>query len=319
MIEMVCGHRPGCEARRRRKCSVFSSPSQQSSRADGPHPTDAETALICGVEALGRCDNRPSHSSWHLIAVAGAIATILMGLRPRSLWEVGMKGQSGFWDFEYSLEALSAAGEPLEQIARTVCFEQFRPALSKAVRRSDPSQGGGPGFDVVLKFKMLVLQGLYGLLLQQTAFQVRERLTWLRCCGLRPGDAVPDANTLWDFREALIKALPGTVCFKGVIRRYPRRALWPWAVKSLTPPWWALPNSATALVRRKRSRPGTSPRPGQTSRPNCGRKIETPAGRCSCPRPRRMGRRRSTLRSRPSAPRTLLPSIVSTGSSAAVS
>lgn len=117
-----------------------------------------------------------------------------------------MKRQAGFWDFEHSLEVLSAEGDPLEQIERTVTFEHFRPALNKALRRSAPSKGGRPGFDVVLKFKMLVLQALYGLSLQQTAYQVRDRLTWLRFCGLRPGDAVPDANTLWDFREALIKA-----------------------------------------------------------------------------------------------------------------
>jgi IS5 family transposase len=93
-----------------------------------------------------------------------------------------MKGQAGFWDFEHSLEALSAAGDPLEQLEQTVRFEQFRPALTKAVRRSDPSKGGRSGFDVVLKFKMLVLQGLYGLSLQQTFFQVRDRLTWLQFC-----------------------------------------------------------------------------------------------------------------------------------------
>jgi len=28
----------------------------------------------------------------------------------------------------------------------------------------------------------------------------------MRFCGLGPGDSVPDANTLWDFREALIAA-----------------------------------------------------------------------------------------------------------------
>jgi hypothetical protein len=28
----------------------------------------------------------------------------------------------------------------------------------------------------------------------------------MRFCGLGPGYAVPDANTLWDFREALIAA-----------------------------------------------------------------------------------------------------------------
>jgi len=35
---------------------------------------------------------------------------------------------------------------------------------------------------------------------------VRDRLSWMRFCGLGSGDAVPDAHTLWDFREALIKA-----------------------------------------------------------------------------------------------------------------
>ena len=82
----------------------------------------------------------------------------------------------------------------------------FRPLLQKAFGRADPSKGGRPGFDVVLKFRMLVLQALHRLSLQQTDYLVRDRLNWMRFCGLGPGDAVPDANTLWDFREALIEA-----------------------------------------------------------------------------------------------------------------
>ena len=39
-----------------------------------------------------------------------------------------------------------------------------------------------------------------------TEHMVRDRLSWLHFCGLKPHDTVPDANTLWDFREALIKA-----------------------------------------------------------------------------------------------------------------
>lgn len=53
---------------------------------------------------------------------------------------------------------------------------------------------------------MLVLQALHGLSLQQTSYLERERLSWMRFCGLGPGDGVPDANTLWDFREELIGA-----------------------------------------------------------------------------------------------------------------
>jgi transposase, IS5 family len=72
-------------------------------------------------------------------------------------------------------------------------------------------KGGRPPFDVVVKFRMLVLQALHGLSLDQTEYLVGDRLSWMRFCGLGPGDAVPDANTLWDFREALIgaKALDG--------------------------------------------------------------------------------------------------------------
>ena len=71
-----------------------------------------------------------------------------------------MKGQAGFWDIEHRLAELSAEGDPLEKLSDTVDFEIFRPVLAKALRRSDPAKGGRPGFDVVLKFKMLVLQSL---------------------------------------------------------------------------------------------------------------------------------------------------------------
>jgi IS5 family transposase len=112
--------------------------------------------------------------------------------------------QGGFWDVEARLRQLSERGDPLEKLATTVDFEIFRAALVGASGRRDRSKGGRPPFDPVLKFRMLVLQALHGLSLAQTEFLVADRLSWMRFCGLGPGDAVPDANTLWDFREALI-------------------------------------------------------------------------------------------------------------------
>ncbi|MDF1769482.1 IS5 family transposase [Maricaulis sp.] len=117
-----------------------------------------------------------------------------------------MADQPGFWDVEERLKAISAKGDPLETLSATVDFEIFRPVLKKTLKRADPSRGGRPGFDPVLKFKMLVLQTMHGLSLEQTEYLVRDRLSWMRFCGLSLGDAVPDANTLWDFREALIRA-----------------------------------------------------------------------------------------------------------------
>ena len=85
-------------------------------------------------------------------------------------------------------------------------FEILRATLEEALGPRDPSKGGRPPFDAVLKFRMLVLQAMHGLSLDQTEFLVSDRLSWMRFCGLSPGDAVPDGNTLRDFREALIVA-----------------------------------------------------------------------------------------------------------------
>ena len=91
-----------------------------------------------------------------------------------------MPGQRGFWDVEERLKELSAEGDPLEKLGATVDFELFRPILKEALGGSHPSKGGRPGFAPVLKFKMLVLQALHGLSLEQTDYLVRDRLSWMR-------------------------------------------------------------------------------------------------------------------------------------------
>ena len=55
-------------------------------------------------------------------------------------------------------------------------------------------------------FKILILQALYGMSVDQAEFQIRDRLTFIRFVGLGPGDAVPDAKTIWLFWEQLTKA-----------------------------------------------------------------------------------------------------------------
>ena len=118
-----------------------------------------------------------------------------------------MSEQRIFWDYEEYLGTILAKGDdPLGKLSATVDFERFRPILEKAAGRPRGAKGGRPALDVVLKFKMLVLQSLHSLSLEATEHMVRDRLSWLHFCGLKPHDTVPDANTLWDFREALIKA-----------------------------------------------------------------------------------------------------------------
>jgi IS5 family transposase len=55
-----------------------------------------------------------------------------------------MAGQPGFFDGDERLEALSAAGDPLERLAAVIDFEGFRSDLEAALARSDRSKGGRP-------------------------------------------------------------------------------------------------------------------------------------------------------------------------------
>ncbi len=58
-------------------------------------------------------------------------------------------------------------------------------------------------------FKILILQASYSLSDERAEFLVKDRLSFMRFLGLRLSDAVPDANTIWTFREALTRARIG--------------------------------------------------------------------------------------------------------------
>ena len=55
-------------------------------------------------------------------------------------------------------------------------------------------------------FKLLVVQRYYNLSDEQTEYQVSDRLSFQKFAGWTVADKVPDATTLWDFREALVRA-----------------------------------------------------------------------------------------------------------------
>ena len=49
----------------------------------------------------------------------------------------------------------------------------------------------------------MLLQAMHALLDERCEYLIKDRLSFMRFLGLGPSDAVPDANTIWNFREAL--------------------------------------------------------------------------------------------------------------------
>ena len=113
--------------------------------------------------------------------------------------------QPGFFDDEDRLIKLEKLGDPLPRLDSIVDWQAFRPLLKVIHQKQRKSNAGRKPHDVTLMFKLLVLQALYNLSDDQTEYQVRDRLSFQRFLGLSPEDTVPDAKTLWLFREQLTR------------------------------------------------------------------------------------------------------------------
>ena len=86
-----------------------------------------------------------------------------------------------------------------------IAWESFRPLLEELTGYAtrDWRKGGKPPFDPVLMFKVLVLQKFHGLSDDATEEQIFDRASFKNFLGLRVGDDIPDAKTLWDFKQRL--------------------------------------------------------------------------------------------------------------------
>ncbi len=117
-----------------------------------------------------------------------------------------MSKQAGLFDLQLRSAKLLASKDFLERVKGYVGWGEFRPLLEAALQRSDGGKGGRPPYDAVLMFRVLVLQALYNLSDEQTEYQILDRLSFMRFLDLELHDTVPDARTIWLFRETLRKA-----------------------------------------------------------------------------------------------------------------
>jgi IS5 family transposase len=107
---------------------------------------------------------------------------------------------------EFRYDKLSKQGDPLEKLTHSINFEHFRPVLLHALTKNESvvsSKGGRPAYDVVLMFKILILQRLYNLSDDQTEYAILDRLSFMRFLNLGMESRIPDSKTIWAFRDQL--------------------------------------------------------------------------------------------------------------------
>jgi transposase, IS5 family len=111
--------------------------------------------------------------------------------------------QPSFFDIHERGAKLTQMGDPLVGLNEQIDWEAFRASLNGVHEKVRKSNAGAKPIDVVLMFKILVLQQLHNLSDERIEYQIRDRLSFMRFLGLQMESRVPDAKTVWLFRERL--------------------------------------------------------------------------------------------------------------------
>ena len=125
--------------------------------------------------------------------------------------------QMDFFDVENRYAALDAKHDPLVKINAVVPWEAFRSRLENVWLKPPDKRKSNAGckpWDAIVMFKTIFLCALYNLSDDQVEHQMRDRLSFVRFPGSSPGqalglaleDKVPDAKTVWLYRERLSQA-----------------------------------------------------------------------------------------------------------------
>ena len=106
-------------------------------------------------------------------------------------------------DLEKRYEKLEEKKKILVMLNEMIPWDIFRETLGVINIKQRKSNAGRKPMDVILMFKMLILQNLYNLSDEELEYQINDRLSFMKFLGLGIEDNVPDATTLWLFREKI--------------------------------------------------------------------------------------------------------------------
>ena len=112
-------------------------------------------------------------------------------------------GEKKVGELEQRYQKLESKKTLLMKLDETVPLSEFRPILEQVHDKARKNNAGRKPIDAIVMFKMLVLQQLYNISDEELEYQVNDRLSFMRFLGLGLAEPVPDATTVWLFRQQL--------------------------------------------------------------------------------------------------------------------
>ena len=102
---------------------------------------------------------------------------------------------------EIHVQKVNAIGDPLQKIEAVVDFFALAQAVEKIAPRPEQPKGGRPPYPTEVMVRVLVVKRLHGLSDEQAEFQLLDRRSFRRFCGLEHSRNIPDRTTIWSFEN----------------------------------------------------------------------------------------------------------------------
>lgn len=120
------------------------------------------------------------------------------------VWHTEIMSQPSLFSHQERLERLQKLKNPLDDFKTHINWEIYRNELESMYSHKN-GKGGRPPYDPVKMFKILFLQKLYKLSDDEMEFHIIDRMSFQRFLDIGQGDPIPDAKTIWVFRERMEK------------------------------------------------------------------------------------------------------------------
>ena len=127
----------------------------------------------------------------------------------------------------YHREKIDTLGDPLAEIESHIDFVALAAEVDRIAPRPLSPQGGRPPYPTETMVRILVLKRLYNLSDEQMEYQLLDRMSYKRFCGLESATNIPDRTTVWTFEnrigeagaKALFDGVSAQLLKKGFIAR----------------------------------------------------------------------------------------------------
>lgn len=117
---------------------------------------------------------------------------------------------------------LDRLGDPLAALEKYIDFASLAAEVDRVAPRPVSPQGGRPPYPTETMVRILVVKRLHNLSDEQVEFQLIDRLSFQRFCGLQQSATIPDRTTVWTFENRIGSAAAKAV-FEAVQLQLQRR------------------------------------------------------------------------------------------------